>query len=510
MPRQQEQQEEQDPRSRQAHASPALTLKPPAAYPREPARARYHPEPAPVRRSRREYPDWRSWAARTTGSLPALRDRATGSLPALREQATGAFTAVKDRGRKAPVWAKVIASVLGVVVLAAAGTGIWAWTRIERPLPPSTISADNPAGVRMPAASYSWPSDDRQAAVAVAGLPGTWTDGAQQPVPVASVTKIMTAYIVLADHPLSGDEQGPDITVTAADAETATRDARSGDSFAPVTAGEVLSEREALEALLLPSGDNVALLLADWDAGSESAFLGKMNEQARTLGMSSTIYTDPSGVAATTTSTARDQLALIGTAMRNPAFASIVAEKSAQLPAGTGNVDNYNPLTGSDGIIGVKTGTDSAAQACWAFAQWQTVGGKHRVVYGVVLGSPLLSTPTDQARDAISDGVQLASSVPGAFRTVTVLPAGTVVGHIHVPWQTAAVPVVTATTISGLAGPGTTVSLSEKTGAPKGAFTRGTRVGEITASGLISGTTSTTLVARDTAAAPGLGWRLSH
>jgi D-alanyl-D-alanine carboxypeptidase (penicillin-binding protein 5/6) len=439
-----------------------------------------------------------------------LRDRAIGSLPALREQATGAFTAVTDRGRKAPGWAKVMAGVLGVVVLAAAGVGVWAWTRIERPLPPATISADTPASVRTPAASYSWPSDARQAAVAVAGLPGTWTDGAQQPVPIASVTKIMTAYIVLADHPLSGDEQGPDITVTAADEEMAERDARSGDSFAPVTAGEVLTEREALEALLLPSGDNVALMLADWDAGSVSAFLDKMNDQARALGMSSTTYTDPSGVAETTTSTARDQLALIGTAMRNPAFASIVAEQSAQLPAGTGTIDNYNPLTGSDGIIGVKTGTDSAAQACWAFAQWQTVGGTRRVVYGVVLGSPLLSTPTDQARDAIADGVRLASSVPGSFRTVTVLPAGTVVGHIHVPWQTAAVPVVTTTTIAGLAGPGTTVSLSAKTGAPKGAVTRGARVGEITASGLISGTTSTTLVARGTVAAPGLGWRLSH
>src|SRR5262249_34822726 len=155
-----------------------------------------------------------------------------------------------------------------------------------------------------------------------------WSSGGETEVPTASVAKIMTAYIVLRDHPLAADADGPEITVSAEDAPEYHSDVAHGDSTAKVAQGEGLTEQERLEALdvlMLPSADNIAMLLADWDDGSVDAFAAKMNEVARSLGMNHTDYTDPSGLAASTVSTAKDQLILVQKAMTIPAFARIVA-----------------------------------------------------------------------------------------------------------------------------------------------------------------------------------------
>ena len=110
-----------------------------------------------------------------------------------------------------------------------------------------------------------------------------------------------------------------------------------------VKAGEELSERQALEALLLPSANNVAALLAVHEAGSIEALVAQMNEAAAELGMSQTRYTDPSGFEASTVSTAADQLKLARMAMSDPTFAQIVAKPSARLPV-AGLVAHYNEL----------------------------------------------------------------------------------------------------------------------------------------------------------------------
>ena len=75
-----------------------------------------------------------------------------------------------------------------------------------------------------------------------------------------------------------------------------------------VAAGEAISERHALEALLLPSADNMAWILARWDAGSQDAFVARMNAAARRLGMTGTRYTDASGLDSSTVSTTADQV----------------------------------------------------------------------------------------------------------------------------------------------------------------------------------------------------------
>lgn len=395
-------------------------------------------------------------------------------------------------------------------MLAAAGTAVVAVVvagavQMTRPLPRLSLTTSLVTPVAQPGAAHiSWPRA-REAAVTVAGLGKVWSSGGEAEIPTASVAKMMTAYVVLRDHPLDADADGPVLTVSAEDAVEYRDDVRDGDSTAAVAAGETLTEREAIEALLLPSADNVAMMLADWDAGSVDAFTEKMNKTARSLGMGHTDYTDPSGLAASTVSTALDQLTLVRKAMTIPAFAEIVAMPSAQIPV-AGVIRNYNRRTGTDGIIGVKTGSDSAAQGCWAFAIRREVGGTQRVVYGVVLGA---AAPSSQlAQTAVDAGVRLADAMPRTVHTMTVLPAGTVVGQITVPWRKTPVQVVTSRALRGLAADGTHVSLGTSVRAPEGAsFGEGEEVGEVSAAGLTADP-STSVVTKGSSGRPSLLWRL--
>jgi D-alanyl-D-alanine carboxypeptidase (penicillin-binding protein 5/6) len=202
---------------------------------------------------------------------------------------------------------------------------------------------------------------------------------------IASVAKVMTAYLVLRDHPLRPGQAGPTITLTDADAADTDRRQEQQESVVSVDAGEQLTERQALQALLLPSANNIAAVLARWDAGSADRFVGRMNAAARSLGMTHTHYTDPSGYDDATVSTAADQVRIVDRAMRLPVFARIVATPSATLPV-AGTVHNTNILLGHSGFVGVKTGSTRAAGSCFAFRAVRWIDGKRTTITGVVLG----------------------------------------------------------------------------------------------------------------------------
>jgi serine-type D-Ala-D-Ala carboxypeptidase (penicillin-binding protein 5/6) len=209
----------------------------------------------------------------------------------------------------------------------------------------------------------------------------------QHPAPIASVAKVMTAYVVLREHPLQPDEEGPTITITAADVADTDRRRRQQESIVGIAVGERLTERQALQALLLPSANNIAAVLARWDAGSIGRFVARMNVTARAVGMSQTRYTDPSGYDDATVSTAADQVRIVDRAMRVPVFARIVSSRSATLPV-AGTVRNTNTLLGHGGFIGVKTGSDRAAGGCFAFRAIRWIDGRRTTITGVVLGQP--------------------------------------------------------------------------------------------------------------------------
>jgi D-alanyl-D-alanine carboxypeptidase (penicillin-binding protein 5/6) len=284
--------------------------------------------------------------------------------------------------------------VAGVLVVAAIGAVRGCQSPASSPTPaPPVESVHQERAV--------WP-EDGQAAFVVAGESQIHAGPNQHAAAIASVAKVMTAYLVLRDHPLRLGEDGPTITLTDADVADTDRRRRQQESIVPVAVGERLTELQALQALLLPSANNVAAVLARWDAGSRAGFVARMNETARSLGMTHTRYTDPSGYDAATVSTAADQVRIVDLAMRLPVFASVVATPRATLPV-VGIVHNTDALLGHAGFVGVKTGSDEAAGGCFAFRAVRRVGGRRTAITGVVLGQP--------GRDRIAAGLAAAAAL---------------------------------------------------------------------------------------------------
>ena len=279
--------------------------------------------------------------------------------------------------------------------------------------PIDVVRGDRRGGLGEAAPGTVWPAYG-QAAFVLTGQSQVQAGPNQHAAPIASVAKVMTAYLVLGDHPLRPGQDGPTITLTDADVADTDRRRRQQESVVSIAAGERLTERQALQALLLPSANNIAEVLARWDAGSADRFVGRMNATARSLGMTRTRYTDPSGYDDATVSTAADQVHIVDRAMRLPVFASIVATPSATLPV-AGTVRNTNSLLGHNGFVGVKTGSDDAAGGCFAFRAIRWIDGKRTAITGVVLGQPGHDRIAAglAAADAMVDRIAGHRAVPG-------------------------------------------------------------------------------------------------
>jgi serine-type D-Ala-D-Ala carboxypeptidase (penicillin-binding protein 5/6) len=305
---------------------------------------------------------------------------------------------------------RIAALILSVATIAALG---------YQSLAPSSSSATSPADVvRTARGSTAWP-EDGQAAFLEGGRSQVQAGPGQHPAAIASVAKVMTAYLVLRDHPLRAGDDGPTITLEEADVADTDRRREQEESVVSVAAGERLTERQALQALLLPSANNIAAVLARWDAGSQERFVARMNATARSLGMTRTRYTDPSGYDDATVSTAADQVRIVDRAMRLPVFAGIVAMPSATLPV-VGTVHNTNTLLGHDGFVGVKTGSDSAAGGCFAFRAVRFVDGRRTTITGVVLGQP----GHDRIAAALEAADALVDDITGRRRRDPLHPPG--------------------------------------------------------------------------------------
>ncbi|CAM5466213.1 D-alanyl-D-alanine carboxypeptidase [Streptomyces californicus] len=207
--------------------------------------------------------------------------------------------------------------------------------------------------------------------MAVEGIGSLGTRGEQKPVPIASLTKVMTAYVILEGHPMrvGARRGGGRRPAGGRRVLLLRRDDRS------VLAGRTYTQRRLLELMMVPSGNNIARLLARWDAGQEQAFVAKMNRAAAGLGMRATTYTGVSGMEASTRSTSDDQLRLARAAMKDPVFRQIVATASVTAPGTGATSRNTNRLLGHDGVIGLKTGSSTPAGGNLAWAATQRIAG---------------------------------------------------------------------------------------------------------------------------------------
>lgn len=216
---------------------------------------------------------------------------------------------------------------------------------------------------------------------------GTLNDGiliehkANKEWPLASLTKMMTAYIVLKDHPLKEGTEGPRVNITQSDVEEYEKFKKEGQSVAKVVNNESLSERKLVEGMLIPSANNFAYILARWDSGNVENFVRKMNKTASLLGLENTHYVGPAGAKAQNISTALNQFMLAKKVMEIRAFKHIVAMPQTYIPK-EGIVYNVDYDLGKDGIEGIKTGTSSRALGNFIF-----YAVKHNIhMLGVLLG----------------------------------------------------------------------------------------------------------------------------
>jgi D-alanyl-D-alanine carboxypeptidase (penicillin-binding protein 5/6) len=379
-----------------------------------------------------------------------------GGKPGRRQQATRAVQHRGTSGIEAANGARrrlgLALSMCTVVVLA----GAYCAVQLLRPVPavtatvvlaPSHVAALASAGD--PAAAEPLPLPTQGAAdVAVDGYGPIGGVNQDAVLPLASVTKLMTAVVVLKDHPLAPGEQGPEITVSAADVAAYEAEVAANDSVVRVAAGEQLTELQALEALLVPSADNMADILAVWDAGSVPAFVAKMNAQARSLGLLATHYADTSGLNPASAGSAADMVHLASYVMAQPALRAIVAMPQVTLPV-AGTVYNYDNVLGHDGIVGIKTGSTPEAGGNFVFAAQRDLDGHVFTVLGAVLGQG----GAQPLQAALDEGERLSVAAFSHIERVKILPAGAKVLAVSSPWGSKTA-VVTARPVSavGVAG----------------------------------------------------------
>lgn len=296
-----------------------------------------------------------------------------------------------------------------------------------RPIPaiPVTAAVPSQSTTEGTVPALPWPRAG-SAAVAVSGLGMLANSGNETPMPAASVAKVMTALVILEDKPLKRGDSGPSVVMTDQDVRVYQADKAGQQSAVEVTSGEQLSELQLIEGLLIPSANNFAVALANWDSASLDAFVTKMNKRAKELNLVHTKFADPAGAEAQTVSTPSDLVALGMTAMNQEVFAQVVAMTSAKLPV-AGTVYNVDYALGQSGIIGIKTGSGFNQGANFLFAASATVGSFTKIVFGCVMGAATLD-------DAFAAAKSLIAAVQSNLVVKRILSKYQAVGSYELPW----------------------------------------------------------------------------
>ena len=387
---------------------------------------------------------------------------------------------------------KVSLSLIGLAILAEV-------LAVFRPLP--ALRPNGQLSIQIPAqtVTLAWPSTG-QSALGAQGFGLLASNGAQSPAPIASVAKVITALAVLKQHPLLPNQQGPVITLGQVDVDNYQTALGEDGSVVPVAVGEQISERQALEAMLLPSANNMATSLAEWAFGSLDSYTNFANSYVKTLGLKQTTISDASGFSPSTVSTANDLVALALAAMANPTLAAIVGETQATVPV-AGTVQNTNWLIGTNGIVGIKTGNTDQAGGCFMFAARHNLFGQSVLIVGVVMNAPTLSQAIDQANT-------LVLSADSGFSLRQPVLENQVVGTYTSSWG-AKVNAISGTGLSVLTWKGQAMSVSARLNKLASNAKKSTPVGTITAKSN-KRLMTTTAISQIAVGEPSLSWRLLH
>ncbi|MFT4157952.1 MAG: D-alanyl-D-alanine carboxypeptidase [Microbacterium sp.] len=388
----------------------------------------------------------------------------------------------------------VLAPIGILLTLAGAYTGTTLLWPLYEVAP--TVKAVEYAATPAPAASLTWPGQG-SAAVGVEGI-GTVASSAE-PTEIASISKVVSALMVLERMPLALGEQGPSFSFTWADSETYYWYLRNDQSALDVPVGGSLTEYQMLQGVLLGSANNYIDRLVEEIWGSDAAFATAAATWLRDHGITGVTIKSPSGFDERNVATPASLIAIAEKAMQNPVFAEIVRTPSVDLP-GAGTVTNTNGMLADAGVVGIKTGT--------LYESWNLLTAKDVTVGDTTVR--LYACVLDQADDdmRLASTRSLFAEIEAALTTqVPVVPEGTVVGTVEAEWGASAELVTDADAEVVLWNGGSaTTAIEFDVGEKRKA---GAEVGTLTTTGPLNAAT-TTLSLTSTIEDPSAWWRLTH
>jgi serine-type D-Ala-D-Ala carboxypeptidase (penicillin-binding protein 5/6) len=329
---------------------------------------------------------------------------------------------------------------IGVAVfflLAFGAIGGYVWWALNAPLRPPVLAVAPPPVPTAPAAAVA--VSGASSAVSVTGgdeylgaaglqLPAS----SEEPRPIASISKLVTALVILDAHPLAGaDDPGPTITFTKADHDLYDRYYVLGATIAAMPTGSSLSLHDALATMLIPSASNYADALSTWAFGSQRAFVAAARDWLDAHQLTGTTIVEPTGIDDRNTSTPTDLLALARLAAAEPTVAAIAATPSVTLP-GPGTLYNTNGLLGTEGITGLKTGNLGEGTYGLLYTAALDVGAGAPLS---VVGVQLDAFTRDESNAQV---LRLLRSIREGFHDVPLVETGLDLGGYTTPWGSSA------------------------------------------------------------------------
>lgn len=364
------------------------------------------------------------------------------------------------------------------------------------PLPALAAVSTLPTEPTTMTTNLPWPVQG-QAAIGAVGYGVLAVHGSDAAIPTASIAKMMTALAVLKKYPLQLGQQGPTITLTKTDVDYFDTYFAEDGSLVKVAAGEKITEYQALEAMILPSANNMAESLAVWAYGSMDAYTTFVNNYAPTLGLKNAHFADASGFSPQTVASASDLVQLGIASLQNPVLAHIVDEKQASVPI-AGVIPNVNWLLGNHGINGIKTGSTDQDGGVYLFSAPHTYpNGQTITLVGAIMGMKLLT-------QAFNASIPLLAQAQADFSPTAVLTAGQIVGHYTVPWDVD-IDAVATKSLTLMAWQGRSVTPQITFRSLQAPFAKGTTVGTITT--MLDPDQTITVVTKQAATTPHWYWR---
>lgn len=310
-----------------------------------------------------------------------------------------------------------VAIIAGLVAGYSASTTLWPLAAVA-----PAIEAIRVEPVPAAAATPPWPAEGTSA-IAVEGF-GASLASADAELPIASITKVVTALLVLDQRPLALGEQGPEYRFTAADRARYWSYRARGESALDVPAGGTLTEYQLLEGMLIGSANNYADRLASDLWPNDAVFARAASDWLAAHGVPGITIVEPTGFDARNAASAAALIPLAEKALAHPVIAEIVAKPVTTIP-GAGEVENTNDLLADAGVLGIKTG--SLDEFNLLSAKDIVVGETPVRLYASVLGQA-----DDGARDAVSRA--LYAQAEQELQTEPSVPAGTTVGVVETAW----------------------------------------------------------------------------